>query len=95
MEPDRTIRVEIAYALPEMQEIVALELPAGATVKDAIFLSGIAARHSEIPATPAVGIHGRRVPLNIILRAGDRIEIYRPLLADPKQARRRRAAAGS
>jgi len=88
----RTVRVEVVYALPEAQEVVALELPAGATVEDAIVASGIAIRHPGIATRPAAGIHGRSVALDTILRAGDRVEIYRPLVADPKQARRARAA---
>jgi hypothetical protein len=92
MAPERTVRVEVVYALPEAQEIVALELRTGATVEDAIAASGIAIRHPGIATRPPAGIHGRSVALDTILRAGDRVEIYRPLVADPKQARRRRAA---
>ena len=92
MAPDGTVRVEVVYAPPEGQEVVALALVAGSTVSDAIAASGIALRYPEISTAPAVGIHGRRVPPDTILRAGDRVEIYRSLRADPKFARRRRSA---
>jgi len=78
------LRVEVAYALPESQELVALELEQGATVRMALEAAGMHARH-------AVGIHGRRVTLDALLADGDRVEIYRPLRIDPKEARRRRA----
>jgi putative ubiquitin-RnfH superfamily antitoxin RatB of RatAB toxin-antitoxin module len=74
---------------------VALTVPAGTSVADAIRLSALGARSREVDMedTP-VGIHGRIVTRDATLADGDRVEIYRPIKADPKQARRRRAAAG-
>ncbi len=83
------IDVEVVYALANSCTSINLSLPAGATVANAIALSGIAALHPEIdPGAGAVGIFGRRVSLSTQPAAGDRIEIYRPLAADPKQSRR-------
>jgi uncharacterized protein len=88
-----TIRVDVVYALPQMQEAIALELPPGACVRDAIERSSLAARYPELGIQDlSVGIFGRAVAIETLLSDGDRVEIYRPLIADPKQARRRRAA---
>ena len=93
MAGDSAIAVEVVYALPDRQDVVSLEVPPGTTVIEAIRRSGIGARHPEVgPVPQALGIHGRSVTPETVLRAGDRVEIYRPLVADPKQARRRRAA---
>lgn len=78
------LRVEVVTALPGRADRVALELEEGATVRAALAAAGR-------PEAPAVGIHGRRVTLDTPLRDGDRVELYRPLGADPKEARRRRA----
>ena len=87
------LRIEVVYALPEAQHVLSLHLPAGATVAEAIAASGICGRHPEIDlARTAVGVFGRRVSLDRPLRHDDRVEIYRPLAADPKTSRRRRAA---
>lgn len=88
-------RVEVVYALPYAQEIVAVELEPGATVADAIRMSGLAGRHATLRSgAPAVGIHGKVVAPEQVLADGDRVEIYRPLVADPKAARRQRAKRG-
>ena len=93
MEADGKIAIEVVYALPERQDVVPLRVRSGTTVKQAIGLSGLAGRHPEILGEAmATGIHGRSVAGETVLSEGDRVEIYRPLLADPKQARRRRAA---
>ena len=85
--------VEVVYALPAAQEVVEVELEQGATVEAALHASGIVARHPEIDLkTQRIGLWGRRVTLATELRDRDRVEIYRALSADPKQARRRRAA---
>jgi putative ubiquitin-RnfH superfamily antitoxin RatB of RatAB toxin-antitoxin module len=90
------LRVEVAYALPECQALIALEVEEGTTVGQAIALSGIRAEHPEIDTTGArIGIFGRLVPLDTVLREHDRVEIYRALRADPKEARRRRAGTGT
>jgi len=83
--------VEVAYALPERQVVRRVLLPGGSTVGDAIRLSGLLAEFPEIDPARA-GIHGKPAPVGAILRDGDRVEIYRPLRADPKDVRRMRAA---
>ncbi len=86
--------VEVVYATTQQQTVIPLQVPAGATLGEAIVLSGIGQRHPEIDLdTQAVGVFGELATLGRVLRCGERIEIYRPLLADPKQARRRRAAS--
>jgi uncharacterized protein len=85
------IKVEVAYALPDRQTVVALPVAQGSTVSEIISRSGILERHPAIDlAVNAVGIFGRRVALTDCAGDGDRIEIYRPLIADAKQARLRR-----
>lgn len=91
MATKRLIEVEVVYALPQEQVVVRLELEEGATVEAAICASGLLARYREIDlATQKVGIFGRVVGLEEVLRGRDRVEIYRPLIADPKEARKKR-----
>lgn len=86
-----TVRVEVAYGLPERQALVTVELPVGATVGDAIAASRMAERFPGLEVDPArVGIFGRKASLDELLGDGDRVEIYRPLLVDPKETRRAR-----
>jgi uncharacterized protein len=87
----REIVVTVVYALPDQAIEAEVRLDEGATVGQAIERSGIVARVPEAAAA-AVGIFGRRVRRDEVLVAGDRIEIYRPLIADAKTLRRRRAA---
>ena len=88
------VRVEVAYARPDEQVLLVMEVERGTSVEQVIERSGIAARFPEIQKMPAwVGIFGRRTALNAIVQDGDRIEIYRPLIADPKAARRTRAGS--
>jgi len=83
--------VEIAYALPDQQVLLELEVEGGTTAQQAIERSGILQRYPGIQlGRGRVGIFGRRVELDAPLRDGDRVEIYRPLVADPREARRRR-----
>lgn len=90
------IAIEVAYALPGAQDVVALQVPAGTTLRDAIERSGLLARHPDIDLTRAAcGIYARPARLDTVLRDRDRVEIYRPLIADPKAARRRRAEQNS
>ena len=90
-----TFRVEVAYARPDEQLVIPVEAPAGATVEQAIALSRIQERFPEIdPKTAKVGVFGKLSKLSALVRAGDRVEIYRPLLADPKTVRKQRAAEG-
>ena len=86
------IRVEVVYALPQAQRLVALELRPGATVRAALQASGLL---ELVPASEwaslRFGIYGKPVGLERPLRDGDRVELLRPLAADPNEARRRRA----
>lgn len=89
------IAVEVAYALPHRQALVPLQVPAGSTAEAAIRLSGVLQRFPDIDlGRNRIGIFGRLCPLDRELRDGDRVEIYRPLVADPKEVRRRLAAEG-
>ncbi len=86
------IEVEVIYATPERQQIRRLRLAPGATLRMAIESSDLLLEFPEIDlAVHCVGVFGRLVPEDGVLADGDRVEIYRPLLADPKQARRTRA----
>lgn len=87
------IQVEVACALPERQVVKALAVPEGCTARAAIALSEIAAAFPNLDTTQlALGIFSRRVDDDYVLVEGDRVELYRPLLLDPKEARRQRAA---
>ena len=87
-----SLRVEVVYALPTEQVIVVLELEGSATVEEVIQRSGIIDRFPEIGRPPvSVGIFGKRTTPSAKVHDGDRIEIYRSLIADPKDARRSRA----
>jgi len=86
------ITVEVAYALPEKQYLRRVTLDAGATVEQAINASGLLALRTDIDlAKNKVGVYSRPVKLTDALSDGDRVEIYRPLIADPKELRRQRA----
>lgn len=90
---DRAIRISVVYALPEQQVQVALEVPAGTNVGEAVARCGLLQRFPQIAAQPlACAIYSRPVALGELLSEGDRIEILRPLQIDPKEARRRAAA---
>ena len=88
------IQIEVAYALPERQRIIALEIEDNCSVLEAAQRSGIAQEFGAIDwGVVKLGVFGKVVddPAHTSLRAGDRIEIYRPLLIDPKVVRRERA----
>jgi putative ubiquitin-RnfH superfamily antitoxin RatB of RatAB toxin-antitoxin module len=86
------IAIEVAYALPEQQTIIALSLPQGTTVEQAISASKVLDLYPDInQAELNVGIFGNACKLEDLLKTGDRVEIYRPLHHDPKEARRQRA----
>lgn len=88
------IRVEVAFARPDKQKIIALNVEEGTTAVDAVRRSGIVTVFPEIdPDTNNMGIFGKAIknPASHELRNGDRVEIYRPLRIDPKQARLNRA----
>ncbi len=88
-------KVEVAYATPEEQVILTVPYTVNLTARDAIDASGILMRFPAIDlSNNTVGIFSKPCKLDTELREGDRVEIYRPLIADPKEVRRQRAAAG-
>ena len=90
-----TIRVELVYALSATQDVISLSLAAGSTVAQAIEASGLLAKHPEIDlAKNKLGIFAKLAKADTVLRDRDRVEIYRPLIADPKEVRKQRAAEG-
>jgi putative ubiquitin-RnfH superfamily antitoxin RatB of RatAB toxin-antitoxin module len=98
-EPE-TIVVEVAYALPHKQKLLSLQVPVGTTAYEAALQSGIVEYFPEIDVNSAMmgvfaqalGTKGLKLPKEYILQPRDRVEIYRPLIADPKEIRKRRAA---
>lgn len=91
----KEIMVEVAYALPNQQLIIPLNVIEGCTVEEAIQRSGILKKFPEIDLTKnQLGIFGKLTKQDAHLRHLDRVEIYRPLIADPKEVRRQRAAEG-
>jgi len=95
MSTSDTIRVEVIHALPARQEVVPLTLPMGSTLQQAIETSGLLAKYPEIDlAKGKFGIYSKLARLDAVLRDLDRVEIYRPLIADPKEVRKQRAAEG-
>ncbi len=87
------IPVEVAYALADKQEIVMLEVQSGTTAAAAVQQSGIEKHFPGLQLADAdLGIFGKAIKANQVLHAGDRVEIYRPLIVDPKEVRKRRAA---
>lgn len=92
MSDDQWIRVEVAYALPDRQWLLTVNVPASATLEEALERSRLVAKVPEgLPADARYGIWGKAATAGATLRDGDRIEVYRPLVADPKEARRQRA----
>ncbi|SET48124.1 hypothetical protein SAMN05216412_10758 [Nitrosospira multiformis] len=90
--PGRNIDIEVVYVLPEKQIVRQMNLPEGTTVEQAVKLSGILPRFPEIDLLKnKLGIYGKLVAPTTVLRNRDRVEIYRPLRVDPKEARRKRA----
>ena len=91
-----TIRVEVVYALPQRQEIVPVTLPEGATVRQAVEASGLLQKFPDIELDGAnkLGVFAKLTKADTVLRDRDRVEIYRPLIADPKEVRKQRAAEG-
>ena len=95
MENDAQMTVEVAYARPDEQRILVLQMPKGCTVQAAITQSGVLKMYPEIDlAQNKVGVFGKLSSLKAQMHPGDRVEIYRPLIADPKEARKKRAAQG-
>lgn len=93
--PDGHITVEVAFAKPEEQYLEPLHVPSGCTLEQAIQHSQVLERFPEIDLADArVGVFGKVARLDYVLHDGDRVEIYRPLIADPKAARKKRAEQG-
>jgi hypothetical protein len=89
------INIEVVYALPNEQILLKKTVPAGTTIAEALQISGILAKHPEIDlGVNKLGIFGKLSKVDAVLRDKDRIEIYRPLIADPKEVRRKRAEEG-
>lgn len=91
---DHTL-IEVAYATPDKQKIVECQIANGTTPREAIKQSGIIQYFPEIDLENCdLGVFGKAITADYALKDGDRIEIYRPLIADPKEVRRQRAAKG-
>ena len=89
------ILIEVAFALPQKQMIIPIKVKIGTTAEEAIIASGIIKKFPEIDLKiNQIGIFGKLTQLDHVMRERDRIEIYRPLIADPKEIRRQRAAEG-
>ena len=89
------MNIEVVYALPEKAELVRLSMPEGSTVLQAVEASGLLAKHPEIDVRKnKFGIYAKLAKADSVLRDRDRVEIYRPLIADPKEVRKQRAAEG-
>ncbi|HEY5716158.1 MAG TPA: RnfH family protein [Psychromonas sp.] len=87
------IDIEVVYGRPDKQVLLSLSVPVGSTLEECINLSGITTYFPEIiPSEAVVGIFSHPEKLSAQVKAGDRIEIYRPLIADPKEMRKLRAA---
>ena len=92
MEKGESLRIRVVYALPDQQVGVELHVPPGTTVAEAVTRSNLLQKFPEAAARPlSCAVFGRAVPLTHELREGDRVEILRPLLIDPKQSRREAA----
>ncbi|MBG5892173.1 RnfH family protein [Providencia hangzhouensis] len=86
------LNIEVAYALPEKQFLLSVKVKEGATIEEAILASGILALRDDIDLKKnKIGIYSRPAKLTDLVQDGDRVEIYRPLIADPKELRRKRA----
>lgn len=95
MENGKTINIEVAYALPDVQRVISLQVDEGIELLEAVTQSGILDEFPDIDIAKAkVGIFGKLKKANTVLREGDRVEIYRKLIADPKQVRKERAEQG-
>ena len=91
-EPSNLMPIEVAYASADQSWLIPFQIEEGATVQQAIVISGILEQCPDINLqTNKVGLFSKIVELDVLLRAGDRIEIYRSLILEPKEARRLRA----
>lgn len=92
MDNNEKYFIEVTYALPEEQVLITLDVEQGTTAEQAVKLSGVLERFTEIDLTKnKLGIFGKITKADQVLRDKDRVEIYRPLIADPKESRRKRA----
>lgn len=90
-DPDAMVRLSVCYARPDAVFLKEVSVPAGTSVEGAIRASGLTEAYPEVdPTTARVGIYGKLKTAETLVREGDRVEVYRPLTADPKQARRKR-----
>lgn len=95
MAESASIAIEVVYALPDKQALLRLSVPRGTRMREAVALSGIASRFPGLDISNCpLGIFGKAVarPEERVLQEGERVEIYRPLIADPKEVRKQRAA---
>ena len=91
---EASIQVQVCHVLPDSAFLRSLSVPVGTTLQQAVELSGLLQQVPGIDlASNVVGIYGKKKTLDTVLREHDRVEVYRPLLADPKEARRRRAGS--
>lgn len=91
---DNEVQIEVVYALPERQYLIALAVPVGTSAREAVRRSNLAQSIAQCVDDCALGVFGRRLqnPDDYLVQQGDRIELYRPLLLDPKEIRKQRAA---
>lgn len=95
MPHTKKIKIEAVYALANQQTLLKFEVPAGSTIADALKLSGLLEKYPEIDLLKGkFGIFSKLSKVDTVLRDQDRIEVYRPLIADPKEVRRKRAEEG-
>jgi len=95
MSIPESIRVEVVFALPEKQDVVSFLMPEGSSLQQAVTASGLPGKYPAIDlASGKFGIYGKLAKPDTVLRDRDRVEIYRPLIADPKEVRKQRAAEG-
>lgn len=87
------ISIQVIYAVPGARDLLDLSLPAGSTLKQAVEASGLLGKHGLNVETSKFGIYGKQAKPDVVLRERDRVEIYRPLIADPKEMRKARVAA--
>ena len=92
---ENKIQIEVVYALPHEQFLLKLEVPQQTTIAQAVRLSGLPEKYPEIDLEKGkFGLYGKLSKSDVVLREKDRVEIYRPLLADPKEVRKKRAEEG-
>ena len=92
---ENKIKIEVVYALPHEQTLLKLEVPEKTTIADAIKLSGLMEKYPEIDLEKGkFGLYGKLSKTDVVLREKDRVDIYRPLIADPKEVRKKRAEEG-